>query len=327
MPLTPLFLLSLPRSGSTLLQRLLSAHEAIATAAEPWLLLPLVYALRERGVYAEYGHWGACRALSDFASGLPGGRPSFDASLRAFALELYAKASEQARPEATFFLDKTPRYSLIAQDLAQIFPNAKFVYLWRNPLAVVASIVETWGHGRWRIHPWRVDLFKGLSSLLEAYLGMRDSAFALRYEDLVQSPDAEMDRLGDYLGLDLVLGTATATTDSQLRGRFGDRVGSAQYDTVSTGSLTKWRGVLSSPARKAWCRRYIRWIGRDRLAMMGYQLDALLADLANAPRDIRGTPLDLTDMAYGSIASVLEPRIIRHKLSSSWGINQMYRHN
>ena len=327
MAVTPLFLLSLPRSGSTLLQRLLSGHEAIATTAEPWLLLPLVYALRERGVYAEYGHWGACRALSDFASGLPGGRTSYDASLRTFALELYAKASERTRPEATFFLDKTPRYSLIAQDLGRLFPEARFVYLWRNPLAIVASIIETWGQGRWRIHPWRVDLFKGLSSLLDAYVGMRDTALALRYEDLVQSPDAELSRLGGYLGLDLGLGTAAPAIDSQVRGRFGDQDGSAHYDKVSTASLTKWRGTLSSPARKAWCGRYLRWIGRDRLKMMGYDLDGLLDDLASAPQVTRGTLSDLSDMVYGSIASVLEPRIIKHKLSSSWGITQIYRHN
>ena len=35
----PLFL-SLPRSGSTLLQRILGSHDAVATSPEPWLLLP-----------------------------------------------------------------------------------------------------------------------------------------------------------------------------------------------------------------------------------------------------------------------------------------------
>ena len=33
------FLLSLPRSGSTLLQRLLAAHPQVHTVAEPWLML------------------------------------------------------------------------------------------------------------------------------------------------------------------------------------------------------------------------------------------------------------------------------------------------
>src|SRR5688500_15750036 len=65
-PPTPLFLLSLPRSGSTLAQRILAAHEAIATASEPWILLPYLYTLRERGAYAEYNHRVLVRAVEDF---------------------------------------------------------------------------------------------------------------------------------------------------------------------------------------------------------------------------------------------------------------------
>jgi hypothetical protein len=41
---TPIFLLLLPCSGSTLAQRILAAHEGIATTSEPWILLPYLYA-------------------------------------------------------------------------------------------------------------------------------------------------------------------------------------------------------------------------------------------------------------------------------------------
>lgn len=54
--ITPLFLFSLPRSGSTLAQRMLAAHPAVATVTEPWILLPFLYARKEEGVYAEYRH-------------------------------------------------------------------------------------------------------------------------------------------------------------------------------------------------------------------------------------------------------------------------------
>ena len=49
----PLFLFSLPRAGSTLTQRLLAAHPAICSAAEPWILLPLFHAL-DKASFAEY---------------------------------------------------------------------------------------------------------------------------------------------------------------------------------------------------------------------------------------------------------------------------------
>src|SRR3712207_7451790 len=75
--LTPLFLFSLPRSGSTLAQRILAAHEPIATASEPWILLPYLYTLREHGVYAEYNHRILVQAVEDFCAVLPGGRDDY----------------------------------------------------------------------------------------------------------------------------------------------------------------------------------------------------------------------------------------------------------
>ena len=47
----PVFLLSLPRSGSTLLQRLLAVSPEVATAPEPWFLLPLVQSTRATGTH------------------------------------------------------------------------------------------------------------------------------------------------------------------------------------------------------------------------------------------------------------------------------------
>ena len=37
----PIFLLSLPRSGSTLLHRMLASHPQVATLPEPWVPMPL----------------------------------------------------------------------------------------------------------------------------------------------------------------------------------------------------------------------------------------------------------------------------------------------
>ena len=72
----PLFLLSLPRAGSTVVQRVLAAHEGIATASEPWVLLPQLYARRLEGIYTEYGQLQSTKALSDFATALPSRSPT-----------------------------------------------------------------------------------------------------------------------------------------------------------------------------------------------------------------------------------------------------------
>ena len=161
----PIFVLSLPRSGSTLVQRVLAAHDEIATAAEPWLLLPHGYALHERGMAAEYTQPIAARAIQEFVHHLPNGEADYWTAMRGFVLELYAKASG---PEATYFLDKTPRYHYVTAELFQLFPDAKVIFLWRNPLAVVASIVDTWAKGRWNVDRFQGDL-DGIPALVDAH--------------------------------------------------------------------------------------------------------------------------------------------------------------
>jgi hypothetical protein len=73
----PLFVISLPRAGSTLLQRLLMAHSAIDSCGEPWLALPLAYMLKKDGVISDYGHKSAQRSIQSFVNGLPHGEDDF----------------------------------------------------------------------------------------------------------------------------------------------------------------------------------------------------------------------------------------------------------
>ncbi len=69
----PIFLLSLPRSGSTLLQRLLAAHPHIHTTAEPWLMLPLAQAAGyDNGLSMDYHPELAAMGIEDFSRGIPG---------------------------------------------------------------------------------------------------------------------------------------------------------------------------------------------------------------------------------------------------------------
>ena len=130
------FILSLPRSGSTLLQRIIAAHTRVASATEPWLLLPLFYSLRSQGQYAEYGQGPAAKGLTHFVEELPGGRSAYLAEVSRFARGLYGRTRSDGE---TYFLDKTPRYGLIVDELREAFPGARFIFLWRQPLAIIAS--------------------------------------------------------------------------------------------------------------------------------------------------------------------------------------------
>jgi hypothetical protein len=294
----PLFLLSLPRSGSTLIQHMLAVHEKIATASEPWILLPYLYTLRAEGAYAEYSHQRLVEAIHDFYSTLPNGRADYEYEIRELALRLYEKSSSK---ECCYFLDKTPRYHLVAEDLMRLFPEAKYIFLWRNPLSIIASMITTFLDGKWKVWRTKVDLFRGLDNLVQAYDKHRDTVCALRYEDLVANPESECRRVLEYLELPFRYETLSEFNKRILAGRMGDPTGIKRYRQISSEPLDKWKQVLNNPVRKQWARWYVRWIGPERLAIMGYRMEDLLDQLETAPNSLECTGSDLLCLAYNVV--------------------------
>ncbi|MGH8653133.1 MAG: sulfotransferase family protein [Gammaproteobacteria bacterium] len=183
----PIFLFSLPRSGSTLLQRIVAAHSLVHTASEPWLLLPHFYAQRRRGTIAEYSHTAAVFNIRKFCDQLPNGIDDYRDALRTFILDLYSRCCP---PGKTHFLDKNPRYALIVDDLLATFPEGRFIFLWRNPLAVIGSNFEMFGHWPRSIYTNHVDLRGGLDRLINASRAHESRVFVMRYEDLLADLEA-----------------------------------------------------------------------------------------------------------------------------------------
>jgi hypothetical protein len=286
----PLFLLSLPRSGSTLLQRILGSHHGVATSPEPWLLLPQVYALRESGAFAEYGQVPSSRAIREFAGRLPGGEAAYLDALRAFAMDLYGRAGGESGAE--YFLDKTPRYHFIADDLFRIFPEGRFVFLWRNPLSVISSIVDTWSGGRWKLERWHADLVEGPPNLVRAFGAGRERSHALRFEDLVTAPDRVLPDLFAYLGLTFEPSVLEGFSSVRWQARMGDPTGTDRYGELSTEPLDKWKSTIRGSVRTRWARSYLASLGAQCLAEMGYDLDELCREVDAQPGGIGSAPRD-----------------------------------
>lgn len=313
--LEPAFLLSLPRSGSTLLQRMLGAHPTISTSAEPWVLLPLLAAFDERGVYARYNHRVAHRAMASFVGELREGEGTYLAHVRQFAMGLYERAAD---PDAAVFVDKTPRYGLYADRLLRTFPAAPLIVIWRNPLAVVASLLRSWLGDRWMPYLHVVDLYDLLDGLTSAVAADPARFHQLRYEDLVRDPEVTLRSLVDRLDVpwdDRVLSDFARTN---VGGPVGDRdrSGSLTGETaVSSAAVDQWPDAFASPVRRRWATRYLDWIGQDRLQLMGYD-DALLREqLTTAPTRWTTVPADIAFTAKGLAWRALEPQIMKDKWS------------
>jgi hypothetical protein len=300
MAIQPVFIFSISRSGSTLVQRILGAHKGIATVSEPWLLLPHAYTLRPQGVDAEYLQPLLVDAIEDFCAELPEGTEGYLAEMRGFALRLYEKAADDG---ATHFLDKSPPYCLIAEEIMRLFPEGKFIFLWRNPLAVLASMIETWG-------PWRPtlmsnDLFIGLPRLVAAYEANRANALSVRFEDLVGGEEASWSRATEHIGIEFEPDALEQFAGVELHGRMGDPTGRKLYSALSAEPDQKWKQTLANPLRRAWAHRYLRFLGSERLATMGYDrvrvehqldaqpssLDSLIPDLGELVKDLAKEPV------------------------------------
>jgi sulfotransferase family protein len=288
MAIKPIFVFSVSRSGSTLVQRIIAAHEGVATASEPWLLLPYAYTLRASGVDAEYVHPLMVEAIADFCDELPGGSGDYRAELRECALRLYEKA---AGAHARHFLDKSPPYCLVAAEIMDLFPEAKFVFLWRNPLSIVASVIRTWGP--WSPTLFQADLFTGLPRLVAAYEQGAPRAYAVRFEDLVAGDQDRWRTLMSYLEIEFEPDALQRFAQVELNGRMGDPVGVKRYSTLSSEPSQKWKSTLANPLRRAWCRRYLSYLGSQRLSVMGYDLAQILAELDAQPASMDALLPDL----------------------------------
>jgi hypothetical protein len=277
-----IFLVSQPRAGSTMLQRVLAGHPLVHTTAEPWLMLHPVYALRETGHEAEYGARTAYRALQDFLATMEGGQAHYLEALRHMGLHLYGTACEQAHK--SHFLDKTPRYFFIIPELAQIFPNARFIILLRNPLAVLASIMQTWVQGDWiRLSRHRENLVLAPRLLTEGLDLLGERAITVRYETLVIQPATELARVCVQLGLEYHPDMLEYGARPAFQGRYGDPAGVGQHARPCADSLERWLELGRSRQGRHLARAYLAALGPELLARLGYDSEELIAHLEAEP--------------------------------------------
>lgn len=194
-----IFLISAPRSGSTLLQRMIGSHTAIHTHPEPHLITPLAHLGYYRNVdRAPFDHINSAEALRHFVSNLPGGEADYVDALRAYTNHLYGRMLEGSGD--AYFLDKTPAYALVLDVLGRLYPNAKYVVLTRHPLAVFSSYANSFFAGDWeKAYAFNPLLRRYVPAIARLIRAQRPGSVHVRYEQLVASPEDELARVFAYL--------------------------------------------------------------------------------------------------------------------------------
>ncbi len=297
-----IFVVGVPRSGTTLMRMVLGKHSRIAIADESHYLghrapkrgarqdLRRVGDLRddaavrrlvERIYSDEFQRNSRLRESSAFWRWLARRVPRDELQRRlldsertergVFTAVLRAYADRKGK---AIFGEKTPAHIRWAETLLEWYPRARIVHMVRDPRAVFRSELKR-RNARPESFPYRFlvrvpPLMRGFVMLevVEAWanavthhrtLARRHptSYRMVRFEDLVRDPEAEIERLCDFLGV----APEPAMLQQKVVSR-GDRLGETGFDAAAAD---RWRDSIS-PGEV----RSIGWLLGRRIEQMGY---------------------------------------------------------
>ncbi len=274
-----IFLISQPRSGSSLVQQILLQSERIVSFPEPWLMLPLVYTFKDSGMSGVYNPHFAQVNLQEHLERYPDGLPRFQSEIRDLALRVYGWAKPASDQ---LVLDKTPRYYHILRELQELFPEARFVLLTRNPVATFASMLQYNFGGDLegllsstdRMH----DLVTGPQTLAHARVQGSPNTHFIKYEDVVLKSATTLRELATFLEIDGLTPRYHLAPD--FRDSRGVDLKSVQHHTAPvTDYLDSWRIALDSSEKRATAIRTLEAIGEQALQALGYDLHELVSNI------------------------------------------------
>ena len=279
-----LFLLSAPRSGSTLMQRMLGSHSQVFTHPEPHLMTPLAHlGYFDKVDKAPYDHINSAEAMRLFVEGLPRGEEDYLDALRAYADTLYGRML--AASGERYFLDKTPAYALVADFIGKVYPEAKYVVLTRHPLAIFSSYANSFFDGDWQTaHAFNPIVERYVPAIARFVRAQRVPLIHVRYEQVVQAPEAHLERIFEFLGVDNEPGAVDygARFEQKKQGP-GDPIAVGKHSRPVATSLHKWAAELAADGEKlALATRMVDALDPADLELWGWPRETLFDALSEA---------------------------------------------
>jgi hypothetical protein len=269
-----IFLISQPRSGSTLLQLMLSGSPEIATTSEPWIALHPIFALHDDAIDLQYGANVAKRALFDFLRESGTDIEFYKEQISSLLRALYNQAIRHQGKK--YFLDKTPRYYTIIEDLHELFPQAKIIILFRNPLAILSSVLNTWVKDDYSLLVNSFDDLMIAPHKLVKFLNEHQKiCFKVQYEELVLKPEIIMKDICLFLGTQYSENMIEYGERLNADWKFGDQVGIRNSTRPNIETVEKWKDGFKQPQDKLLACSYIESLGEQLIKNMGYDYNEL----------------------------------------------------
>jgi O-antigen/teichoic acid export membrane protein len=211
---SPVFIVGLSRSGTTLLSRMLDAHTSIAILPETWwyVVLDRLGCIEEFTDHWQYvlfcnEVWDNLKSYKDCAASIV----AWEASRQpryvgptARVLEGFGRAYASQR-NARIWGEKTPGHALWLPQIYAMFPRAKILFTFRDPRDVLVSYDDRWNKGR-----RDTEYLASTSALLKYYLKhlLHDTSFPpeqihwVKYESLTAQPATVLREVCHFLGIE-----------------------------------------------------------------------------------------------------------------------------
>ena len=225
----PIFIVGLPRAGSTLLEQILASHSLVDGTLELPNILSIAQSLRRRG--QEEGNAEYPAIIADMST----------LKLRELG-EKYLAETAIHRQDAPYFIDKMPNNFRHVGLIKLILPNAKIIDARRHPMACCFSgYKQLFAEGQ----EFSYDL-DDLSSYYRDYVALMDhwqtvlpsDVLQVNYEQVVGDLEGQVRRILDYCGLPFEPQTLQFhDTERSVRTASSEQVRQPLY----RGGLDQWR--------------------------------------------------------------------------------------
>ena len=188
----PIFVIGMPRTGTTLVERIIGSHSDVESAGE----LPNFSQVMTRMVH-EQAAGGEGSPEEMIAA-------SLELDIRQLG-ESYIESTRGLTGETAYFIDKLPFNYLNVALIRLALPNARIVHVTRDPMDTCYAVFKTLFQ---RAYPFSYDLHD-LGRYFAAYQRLMNhwyklfpgSMLTIAYEDLVENTQSESKRLLDHCGL------------------------------------------------------------------------------------------------------------------------------
>lgn len=271
-----IFLISLPHAGTAMLGQWFNGQRNLYCPLEPCAMLGPVHALKRPVAVAAYESPLARMAHDRFVGQLPGREDDYLDALRAMASVLYGRALSAAGK--TIFVDSsTPNY-LIVPELRTVFPEAKFVFLLRNPLAVFLSALSDEFANDVRAFEQSAryrDILRSVQCVGKAVFVPGHDQIRVCLEELITDPGNTLSNLSRRLGI-----ACEATDAIPRQARF------MRIDRGVSELLSKAKDPQETSALRTFAENLLHGLAEELVQNLGYDYAALLEcanGLSSAP--------------------------------------------